>query len=69
MEAFSSRTKTFFVHINDLQTLCLIYKYVYNRTVFEIYNQSRVSVIQDSASITAQWSSDNDMRINTSKTK
>ena len=35
--------------------------------LFEICNQSRVSVIQDSANIIAQWFSDNDMRINTSK--
>ena len=35
-------------------------------TIFEI---CRVSIIQDSANITAQWSNDNDMRINTSKTK
>ena len=30
---------------------------------------TRVSVIQDSVNINAQWSIDNDMRINTSKTK
>ena len=57
------------VHINDLRTPCLIYTYVDDSTIFEICNQSRVSVIQDSANITAQWSSDNDMRINTSETK
>ena len=64
-----SGLKHFLVHINDLRTPCPIYKYVDDSTIFEICNQSRVSVIQDSANIITQWSSDNDMRINTSKTK
>ena len=63
-----SGPKHFLVHINDLRTPCLIYKYVDDSTIFEICNQSRVCVIQDSANIIAQWSSNNDMRINTSKT-
>ena len=63
-----SGPKHFLVHINDLRTPCPIYKYVGDSTVFEICNQSRVSVIQDSGNIT-QWSSDNDIRINTNKTK
>ena len=62
-------SKHFLVHINDLRTPCPIYKYVDDSTIFEICNQSRVSVIQDSANIIVQWSSDNDMRINTGKTK
>ena len=64
-----SGLKHVFVHINDLRTPCPIYKYVDDSTIFEICNQSRVSVIQDSANIIAQWFSDNDIRINTSKTK
>ena len=64
-----SRPKHVLVHINDLRTPCPVYKYVDDSTIFEICNQSRVSVIQDSANIIAQWSSDNDMRINTCKTK
>ena len=62
-----SGRKHFLIHINDLRTPP-IYKYVDDSTIFEICNQSRVSVIQYSANIIAQWSSDNDMRINTSKT-
>ena len=62
-----SGPKHFLVHINDLRTPCPIYKYVDDSTIFEICNQSRVFVIQDSASIIAQWSSSNEMRINTSK--
>ena len=64
--------KHFLVHINDLRTTCPIYKhvddstiYVDDSTIFEICNQSRVSVIQDSANIIVQWSNDNDMRITT----
>ena len=64
-----SGPKHFLVHINDLRTPCPIYKYVDDGTISEICNQSRVSVIQDSANIIAQWSNDNDKRINTSKTK
>ena len=57
------------VHINYLRTPCPIYKHVDNSTLFEICKQSRVSVTHDSANIIAQRSSDNDMRINTSKAK
>ena len=58
-----SGPKKMLVHINDLRTPCPIYKYVDDSTIFEICNQSRVSVIQESANIIAQWSSDNDMRL------
>ena len=44
------------VHINDIRTPCPVYKYVDDSTVFEICNQSRVPVMQDSANIIAQWS-------------
>ena len=64
-----SGPKHFLVHINDLQTPCPIYKYVDNSTIFEICNQDMVSVIQDSADVVEQWSRNNDMRINTTKTK
>ena len=59
----------FLVHINDLQTPCPIYKYVDDSTIFEICSQDIVSVIQDSADVVEQWSYNNDMRINTTKTK
>ena len=61
--------KNFLVHINDLQTPCPIHKYVDDSTIFEICNQDMVSVIQDSADLVEQWSCNNDMRINTTKTK
>ena len=55
-----SGPKHVLLQINDLRTPCPIYKYVDDSTIFEICNQSRVSVIYDSANIIAQWSSDND---------
>ena len=64
-----SGPKHFLVHINDLQTPCPIYKYVDDSIIFEISNQDMVSVIHDSADLVEQWSSNNDMRINTTKTK
>ena len=63
-----SGSKHFLVHKNDLRTPCFIYKYVDDSTIFEICNQSRVSLLHDSANIIAQRSSDNDTHINTSKT-
>ena len=69
MREFFSGPKHFLIHINDLRTPCPIYKYVDDSTIFEICNQSRVSVIQDSANIIVQWSSDNDMLIDTNKTQ
>ena len=64
-----SGPKHFLVHINDLQTPCSIYKYVDDSTIFEICNQVMVSVFRDSADLVEQWSCNNDMRINTTKTK
>ena len=64
-----SGPKHFLVHINDLQTPCPIYKYVNDSSIFEICNQDMVSVIQDSADVVEQWSCNNDMPINTTKTK
>ena len=63
-----SGLKHLLVHMNDLQTPCSIYKYVDDSTIFEICNQGMVSVIQDSADLVEQWSFNNGMRINTTKT-
>ena len=64
-----SGPKHVLVHINDLQTSCSVYKYIENSTIFEICNQTMVSVVRDSADIGEQCSCNNDMRINTTKTK
>ena len=58
----------FLVHINDMSTPCPIYKYVDDSTIFEICRPGNICTIQESAHIAAQWSNDNDMRVNTSKT-
>ena len=39
------------VHTNDLRTHCPVYKYMDDSTIFQICNQSTVSVIQDSVNI------------------
>ena len=58
------------VYINDLRTPCYIYNYVDDSIIlFEICNHTtKVSVLQQSAAIIANWSIDNGMRINTMKT-
>jgi hypothetical protein len=63
-----SGPKNFLVHINDLTTPCPTYKYVDDSTIFEICGPGTVSKLQDSANIACQWSRDNDMKINASKT-
>ena len=61
--------KNCLVYINDLLTPFSIYKYVDDSTIFEIYNPTSVSVLQQSAAIIANWSIDNGMRINILKTR
>ena len=51
-----------------MSTPCPLYKYIDDSTVFEICRLGSVSRIQESANIVDQWTRDNDMRINTSKT-
>ena len=64
-----SGPKSFLVQMNDLQTPCDIVKYVDDSTIYEICNYNSISNIQDSADVALKWSKDNDMRINSSKTK
>ena len=64
-----SGPKNFLAHINDLSTPCPIYKYVDDSTIFEICTPGSVSALQESADIATQWSKDNDMRVNASKTQ
>ncbi len=63
-----SGPKNFLVQINDLSTPCPIFKYVDDSTIFEICGPETVSRLQESADVAAQWSRDNDMKINASKT-
>ena len=59
----------FLVQINDLQTPCLIFKYMDDSTIFYVCNNTSVPMLQDSADIITDWSCHNDMRINATKTK
>ena len=52
-----------------METPCPINKYGDDSTVFEICNEDMAFVSQDSANHVEQWSCNNDMRINTTKTK
>ena len=63
------RAKTLFSPYQYIANACPIYKYVDDSTIFEICKQDMVSVIQDSADLVEQWPCNNDMRINTTKTK
>ena len=64
-----SGPNNFLVHINDLQTQCPMYKYVDDITVFDIFNNDRVSMLQQSVDVITNWTRDNAMRVNTKKTK
>ena len=64
-----SGPQDFLVQINDLVTPCPVYKYVDDSTIYEICPKNKPSVIQESADIAVQWSRDNDMKINATKTK
>ena len=63
-----SGPKSFLVHINDLTTPCPMYKYVDDSTIFEICDAETVSILQESAEVAKEWSNNNYMKINASKT-
>ena len=46
-----------------------LYKYVSDSTLFEICEMKGVSLMQESVSIAARWTSNNDMKINPDKSK
>ncbi len=57
------------IQINDLRTPCPMYKYVDDYTTFEICTVNSTRSLQDSANIISDWSTRNDMKINSTKTK
>ena len=60
----------FLLHINDLSTSCSSVKYVDDTTVWEACSITGADTkIQTSADQVSQWSSDNNMQLNGSKTK
>ena len=64
-----SGPKCFLVYINDLRTTVPLYKYVDDSTLFEICDRNYVSVIRESVYIAARWTEQNDMKINSEKSK
>ena len=64
-----SGPKCFLVCINDLRTTVPLYKFVDDRTLFEICDRNDVSVIQEPVDIAARWTEQNDMKINSEKSK
>ena len=60
----------FLLHINDLKTDCHSVKYVDDTTIWEVCNKhGGNSKIQDAANQTFTWCQNNNMRLNTDKTK
>ena len=61
--------KCFLVYINDLEIPAPLYKYVDDSTLFEICHRKSESVLQHSVDIAARWTLQNDMKINSDKSK
>ena len=64
-----SGPKCFLVYINDLRTTVPLSKYVDESTLFEICNRKGVSVIQEAVDIAGRRTEQNDMKINSEKSK
>ena len=64
-----SGPKCFLVYINHLRTTVPLYKYVDDSTLLEICDRKDVFVIQESIDIAARWTEQNDMNINSEKSK
>ena len=61
--------KCFMMYINDLSTPVPLYKYVDDSTLFEICEINSISLMQESVNIAAEWTNNNDMNINSEKSK
>ena len=55
--------------INDLSTPVPLYKHVDDSTLFEICEMNSISLMQESVNIAAEWTKNNDMKINSEKSK
>ena len=64
-----SGLKCFLVYINDLRTTVPLHKCVDDSSLFDICDRKGVSVTQESVDIAARWTEQNDMRINSEKSK
>ena len=61
--------KCFMIYINDLATPVPLYKYVDDSTLFELCEMNSISLMQESVNIAAEWTNNNDMKINSEKSK
>ena len=61
--------KCFMMYIHDLSTPVPLYKYVDDSTLFEICEMNSISLMQESVDIAAEWTKNNDMKINSEKSK
>ena len=61
--------KCFMMYINDLSTPVPLYKYVDDSTLFEICEMNSISLMQESVDIAAEWTKNNDMKMNSEKSK
>ena len=59
----------FMMYIHDLSTPVPLYKYVDDSTLFEICEMNSISLMQESVNIAAEWTKNNDMKINSEKSK
>ena len=59
--------KCFMIYIHDLSTPVPLYKYVDDSTLFEICEINCISLMQESVNIAAEWTNNNDMKINSEK--
>ena len=60
----------FLLHINSLRTVCPLVKYVDGSTIWEVCNRDGSdSVLQTAADQASQWTDENNMILNTDKTK
>ena len=57
------------IYINDLSTPVPLYKYVDDSTLFEICEINSISLMQESVNIAAEWTNNNDMKINSENSK
>ena len=64
-----SGPKCFLLYVNDLEANVPLYKYVDDSTLFEIYNTTDVSVMQESIDRAVNWTHNNCMKINSKKSK
>ena len=55
--------------INNLSTPVSLYKYVDDSALFEICEMNSISLIQDYVNIATEWTSNNDLEINSEKSK